>query len=76
MDEKCDLRRRLGVDAFCDGDSCPYWRCVEHLGIEAPGSGCALQHFNLLGDDGATVAEWLLSVRERVISAPSESSEA
>ncbi len=75
MDEKCDLRTRLGAEAFCDGDPCPYWRCVEHLGIKGPASGCALRHFALLGEDGAPVAEWLLSVRERMMSAPCERGE-
>lgn len=76
MDEICELRKTLGIDAHCDGESCPYWRCVGHLGIEEPASGCAIRHFGMLGESGAPVAEWLLSVRARIESAPREGDQA
>ena len=64
MDDICDLRAANGeTDAFCEGEPCPFWRVVEHVG-EAPGDGCAIKHYQLLGDDGA--AAWLLSVKMRL----------
>ena len=64
MDDICDLRVATGeVDALCDGEGCPFWRVIEHVG-DAPGVGCAIKHYRLLGDEG--VATWLLSVRERL----------
>jgi hypothetical protein len=40
-----------------------FWRIAGHLGAEE-GEGCAIQYYELLGNDG--VASWLLSVKERV----------
>lgn len=66
----CDLRAANGEpDARCEAQPCPFWRVVEHVG-DAPGVGCAIKHYQLLGDDG--VAEWLLSVRERLIRVESQ----
>jgi hypothetical protein len=64
MDDYCDLREANGVGgARCDEDSCPFWQLVEHVGGEV-GQGCAIKHHELLGDE--KVAEWLLSVKQRV----------
>ena len=64
MGDYCDLRNAHGdADARCDGDTCPFWRLVEHVD-DAEGSGCAIKHYQLLGDE--RVAAWLLSVRERL----------
>lgn len=62
MDE-CKLRASSGASGtHCDGEECIYWRALGHLGT-GDGVGCAIQHFELLGDDG--VAAWLLTVKER-----------
>lgn len=62
MDE-CKLRTRIGASVNqCDGEECLYWRALGHLGT-GDGLGCAIQHFELLDDDG--VAAWLLTVKER-----------
>ena len=62
MDE-CKLRAKSGTFAtHCDGEECIYWRALDHLGT-GHGVGCAIQHFELLDDDG--VAAWLLTVKER-----------
>lgn len=64
MEDSCDLRAANGeAEALCEGGPCPFWRVVEHVG-DAPGVGCAIKHYQLLGDDG--IASWLLSVRERL----------
>ena len=56
----CGLREANGLpDKDCDGSSCVFWRLVEHLADDAPGEGCAIRHYELLGDSG--VAAWLLS---------------
>ena len=47
----------------CDEEKCVFWRALEHLGTPE-GEGCAIEYFELLANDG--VAEWLLSVKERV----------
>ena len=64
MGDTCGLREANDLhNEHCDGEACVYWRAVEHLG-EAAQPGCALQHFELLGDPG--MARWLLSVKERI----------
>jgi hypothetical protein len=64
MGDYCDLRNANGdADARCDGEACPFWRLVEHVG-DPEGSGCAVKHYRLLGDE--RVAGWLVSVRERL----------
>lgn len=64
----CELKAANGVTGEpCGGDECPFWRVVGHLGAEE-GTGCAIQHYALLGDD--EVAAWLLSVKLRVEQAP------
>jgi len=62
----CDLRNANGdADARCEGDECPLWRLAGHVDDQTgSGSGCAVRHYQLLGDE--RVAEWLLSVRERL----------
>ena len=64
MGEKCRLREANGLPAtFCDKGACVFWRAVDHLGGE-PSEGCAIQHYELLGDSG--VADWLMSVKQRI----------
>ena len=64
MDDNCELRIANGIDGQpCDGEDCIYWRVVEHLGEEKH-AGCAIQHFEMLGD--SEIAAWLLSVKERL----------
>ena len=64
MGDLCDLRAANGdPDRDCAAEECPFWRVVGHV-AEAPGTGCAIKHYQLLGDDD--VAAWLLSVRERI----------
>jgi hypothetical protein len=64
MDDYCDLRAANGEEpGFCEGEVCSFWRVVEHVAGEA-GSGCAVKHYQLLGNDD--IAVWLLSVKERV----------
>jgi hypothetical protein len=58
----------LGQPGFaCEGEACAYWRLVDHLdlveGVDK--DGCAIQRFELL-EGGTPVAEWLLSVKERL----------
>jgi len=69
MDE-CKLRAANEIHGVeCDGQGCMYWRVVEQLDIPVAGggrSGCAIQYFELLGDDDAGVAQWLLSVKDRI----------
>jgi hypothetical protein len=76
MGDTCELRKANGVhDGHCDGEACVYWRAVGHLGVTEQ-SGCALQHYELLGDRDMTL--WLMSVKERVnnaaaVTSPAES---
>jgi len=64
MVDKCSLREANGLPAgACDKEECVFWRAIDHIGQEA-GEGCAIQHFELLGQDG--IAEWLLSVKDRI----------
>ncbi len=64
MGEFCDLRAANGQNGWlCEGEECAFWRLVEHVGDES-GTGCAIKHFQLLGDEQR--AAWLLSVKERI----------
>jgi hypothetical protein len=65
---QCELRRNLGRHGEpCDGSACVYWRVVEHLGVEPRADeGCAIQYFELLGEEGSEIAEWLYSVKARL----------
>jgi hypothetical protein len=64
--DDCDLRQAVdGSTCECDGVACVYWRVVEQIGDES-GEGCAIRHYELLGDSG--VATWLLSVKTRLES--------
>ena len=65
---RCELKAAHGVHAPCDEQECVFWRVVGHLDVVEAGSGCAIQHFELLGDEGSDVVAWLLSVKERVES--------
>lgn len=68
MSENCELKAAHGAYGEpCAGATCVFWRVAGHLGTEA-GEGCAIQHFELLGDTG--VAAWLLSVKQRVEQDP------
>lgn len=70
MGEECKLKAANGLKAHCEGETCAYWRVVDHLDLEsAVGDGCAIQYFELLGGEGSEVSAWLLSVRERLASA-------
>jgi hypothetical protein len=64
--KRCELKTANGIPAHCDEERCVYWRVVEHLDLEAQVNGCAIQYFELLGEDGGAIASWLLSVKERV----------
>lgn len=66
MSQECELRRANGMPGVdCDEEECIYWRVADHLGVAVYADGCAIQHFELL-DDGAEVAAWLLSLKQRV----------
>ena len=65
MSDKCNLREANGVpEQPCDREECIYWRVAGYLGDEEIGDGCAIRHFELLGDE--KTVQWLLSVKERV----------
>lgn len=67
---ECALRAANGRPGLgCDGETCLYWRAVEEIDVveQLEPEGCAVQKLRLL-DGGAEVAEWLLSVKERVES--------
>jgi hypothetical protein len=49
--------------AECAGGECISRRLLGHLGAPV-GAGCAVEHYELLGDE--QMAEWLLSVKERL----------
>jgi len=67
----CELRAANGInEKHCEGERCMYWRALDHLGT-GDGDGCAIQHFELLGNEG--VAAWLLTVKERFERAESGS---
>ncbi len=64
MDKECELRKSHGEHVRCDEGACVFWRAVRHLDDGAvSAAGCAVQHFELLGDEERV--RWLLSVRER-----------
>jgi hypothetical protein len=64
VDDICKLKQANGIEGeHCEGEPCLFWRAVENLGVPT-GSGCAVQYFEMLGEDG--MAAWLLSVKERV----------
>ena len=65
MSDECELRKANGLPAqFCDSDECIFWRVAEYVGGDAHVDGCAIQHYQLLGD--GAVARWLLSVKARI----------
>lgn len=73
MADTCRLRQANGVPAPpCEERDCIYWRVAEHIGVAEAPEGCAIQHFELL-DGGEAVAEWLLSVKERLEGGPPDS---
>jgi hypothetical protein len=71
MDE-CKLRAANEIHGVeCDGEWCTYWRLVDQLDVPVASearSGCAIQYFRLLDGESAGVAQWLLSVKERLES--------
>lgn len=68
MPETCPLREHAsGQFVHCDGEQCVFWRVLEHIDIEGPRTGCAIQHFSLV-DGGKGIASWLLSVKRRLES--------
>ena len=67
MSDECELKAANGVrGGRCDGEDCPYWRALSHLGTPI-GSGCAIEHYELLGDE--KTVKWLLTVKERLEAA-------
>lgn len=65
MADECDLKAAHGVAGHdCDGSDCPFWRIASYVDDHAPGEGCAIKHFQLLGDE--KVSAWLLSVKDRI----------
>lgn len=73
VDDICKLKQANGLqDSDCVGEQCIFWRAVEDLG-EPVGTGCAVQYYEMLGDEG--MAAWLLSVKERVERAESKPGE-
>lgn len=64
---RCELDAAIGVHSECAGGECPYWRAVDHLGVRPQAEGCAIQYFELLGGSGSEIAEWLQSVRDRLV---------
>jgi hypothetical protein len=63
---RCELKAANGIHAACDEEECVYWRVAGHLDLVQTGTGCAIQYFELLGDEGGEIAAWLLSVRDRL----------
>ena len=72
---RCELAAANGIDSECDEDECPFWRVTGHLGLGEPRDGCAIQYFELLGDSGEEIAEWLLSVKKRLVDQLAEADE-
>lgn len=71
--EECRLRSANGIRGVpCDAEDCIFWRVVDQLDLMEGMSedGCAIQKFALLGERGGEIAEWLLSVKERVQRSP------
>jgi len=67
MTDQCDLRAATGQEGqACDGEACIFWRIAGHLDLVEGTEGCAVQYFELLGEEGSEVAAWLLSVKQRV----------
>ena len=67
MTDECRLRAANGIhDEQCDGTDCVYWRALSHLGTPV-GEGCAIDHYELLGDE--KLAKWLLTVKQRLEAA-------
>ena len=66
--DRCGLRWAAnGESVPCDGETCMYWRVLDHVGVEMPDqTGCAVRYFGVLRDGRPEVAEWLLSVKRRV----------
>jgi len=67
---ECQLRAANAEPGIgCDAGDCLYWRPVRQLdpGAEVDPQQCAIQHFRML-DGGAEMAQWLLSVKQRVES--------
>lgn len=65
MGERCELRQANGLSVQqCDEERCIFWRVAEHVGGTDGVEGCAIQHYELLGD--SEVARWLISVKERL----------
>jgi hypothetical protein len=64
---QCMLSLANGMpDVLCDEEFCLFWRVVDLLDVaQSDWSGCAIQHFALLGG-GQELAAWLISAKERV----------
>ena len=66
MTDKCELKMTHGIEALCDEGDCVFWRVAGHLDLVENAEGCAIQYFELLGQDGLEIAAWLLSVKNRL----------
>ncbi len=65
MSEECELRKANGLPTqLCERGECIFWRVAEHVVGDQSVHGCAIQHYQLLGDE--SVARWLLSVKQRL----------
>jgi hypothetical protein len=75
VSKRCELKAANDIPAHCDEERCVYWRVVDHLDLTASVNGCAIQYFELLGEEGGAMASWLLSVKERVEDTERDSGE-
>lgn len=66
--DRCRLNEINGIDAWCTGDKCIYWRLLEsQQDIEDENEiGCGIQHFGLIDQLEADTASWLLSMKKRL----------
>jgi len=69
VSDMCRLREANGKEGqSCQESDCVFWRVAGHLDLVEGVDGCAIEYFELLGDEGSEVAAWLLSVKQRVES--------
>jgi hypothetical protein len=63
-EDNCKLLETRGFVRHCEGPDCVFWRVIDHVGHSEPAEGCAIEHFELLGD--VALVDWLVSVKDRV----------
>lgn len=62
----CRLRAGDGVGGvICDAEGCTLWSSHDRLSLFETKSECAIRYFQLLGGD-EDLAEWMLSVKDRL----------